>query len=195
MSTAFPDPLTVGTRLPTRDGRRVGNAIVIDFGRVEDTEVEVYTIRTDFGSVLRMTAGELPEFFYPPVLKPIDPEVQRREQLARLIPLPERIDPASAETALRTAIAGVFQRERFGDAEADRVEALYLRITSPEVAWATAAAATRAERKEGEPEFIAPENVPPEEYDRSHDANETALAEQLEREPDGPVSGQDGRPG
>lgn len=193
MSTDFPDPLTVGTRLPTRDGRRVGNAIVIDFGRVEDTEIEVYTIRTDFGSVLRMTAAEIPEFFYPPVLKPIDPEVQRRDQLAALIPVPVGADLRDAQSRFRLAILDGQARGMNG--RDDPVEAMACALLAPAVAWATAAAATGAERKGEQPEFISPENVPPEEYDRIHDASEQRLAEQVERGPDGPVSGQDGRPG
>jgi hypothetical protein len=52
--------LAVGAMLPTRDGRRMGNAIV------EGVDAVAVSIMTDAGTKVRMTAIELAEQFWPP---------------------------------------------------------------------------------------------------------------------------------
>jgi len=59
--------LVVGAQLPTRDGRRCGNAHIIE---VEDgylgMNMLVYTVLTDAGGRMRLTASEADELFHPP---------------------------------------------------------------------------------------------------------------------------------
>lgn len=56
-------------QLATRDGRRMGNAVILAVDTVVwgDTPVELHLIITDFGNTLRMTEGELATQFYPPI--------------------------------------------------------------------------------------------------------------------------------
>lgn len=58
-------------QLQTKDGRRMGNAVVlaVDKEMWGDKEVELHTIITDFGNVLRLTEGELETQFHPPKWK------------------------------------------------------------------------------------------------------------------------------
>lgn len=55
-------------QLQTKDGRRMGNAVILAVDTVVwgDTPVELHTIITDFGNVLRLTEGELVSQFHPP---------------------------------------------------------------------------------------------------------------------------------
>jgi hypothetical protein len=55
-------------QLQTRDGRRMGNAVIlaVDTELWRDKEVDLHIIITDFGNVLRLTAGELETQFFPP---------------------------------------------------------------------------------------------------------------------------------
>lgn len=56
----------LGSQLPTRDGRRMGNAHIIDTKYSEPLDQTVYAVLTDAGNTLRMTQEELEECFYPP---------------------------------------------------------------------------------------------------------------------------------
>jgi len=58
-------------QLSTKDGRRMGNAVILSVDTVKwgEAEVDVHTIITDFGNVLRLTEGELATQFHPPKWK------------------------------------------------------------------------------------------------------------------------------
>ena len=58
-------------QLQTRDGRRMGNAVIlaVDVEQWEDNLVDLYTIITDFGNVLRLTEDGLETYFHPPKWK------------------------------------------------------------------------------------------------------------------------------
>lgn len=58
--------MSPGTRLFTRDGRRIGNAVVTGPGPVlplREPKPTVH-IETDFGNVATLTHGEVRHFFY-----------------------------------------------------------------------------------------------------------------------------------
>ena len=61
----------LGAQLPTRDGRRCGNAHIVDIAEPGEGEWSmgqpVYHLLTDAGSEMRMTFSEMREQFYPPV--------------------------------------------------------------------------------------------------------------------------------
>lgn len=58
-------------QLQTKDGRRMGNAVILNVYTVEwgGKEVDLHTIITDFGNVLELTERELEAQFYPPKWK------------------------------------------------------------------------------------------------------------------------------
>lgn len=56
------DYMRLGAVLPTRDGRRTGNATVIDI----DMSRELATCITDVGNIMRLNRDELKELFWPP---------------------------------------------------------------------------------------------------------------------------------
>ncbi len=56
--------LMLGAQLPTKDGRRMGNAHII--GEVEKDVHHYFVVLTDAGSQLIMTEREIAECFYPP---------------------------------------------------------------------------------------------------------------------------------
>ncbi|MEH6564598.1 MAG: hypothetical protein V7756_04650 [Halopseudomonas sp.] len=72
----------MGAHLPTRDGRRFGNAHIIAADRAKWDEAKtVYTCLTDAGREMRLTAHELAEGFYPPQwISDVD-EVKRKFSL------------------------------------------------------------------------------------------------------------------
>lgn len=51
-------------QLATRDGKAIGNAVVIDFK--EDEESSLIRIVTDAGNLLWLTDSEIEQYFYPP---------------------------------------------------------------------------------------------------------------------------------
>jgi hypothetical protein len=51
-----------GTILLTKDGRKIGNAIVLS--KKEKDDWVFYTVKTDFGNVVTFTKYELKELFY-----------------------------------------------------------------------------------------------------------------------------------
>lgn len=60
--------LVIGAQLPTRDGRRIGNAHIVSTCQATwDEGVTLYEILTDAGNRTRFTASELDSCFYPPV--------------------------------------------------------------------------------------------------------------------------------
>ncbi|GEK52379.1 hypothetical protein [Vreelandella venusta] len=56
----------LGAQLPTRDGRRTGNAHIVGLEQDHRTGGTNYVILTDAGTELVMDADELDECFYPP---------------------------------------------------------------------------------------------------------------------------------
>ncbi|HCA23134.1 MAG TPA: hypothetical protein DEP32_03120 [Pseudomonas sp.] len=57
----------LGAHLPTRDGRRCGNAHIIATEKARWDEAKtVYVCLTDAGRVMRLTKSELEDSFYPP---------------------------------------------------------------------------------------------------------------------------------
>lgn len=57
----------LGAQLPTRDGRRCGNAHIIHIEpAIWDKSVSVHTVLTDAGNEMRLTADEINELFHPP---------------------------------------------------------------------------------------------------------------------------------
>lgn len=60
---AHGDYLMVGAMLPTRDGRRMGNAVVVS---AEWKGVSIAHIKTDAGTDVTLTERELTEQFWPP---------------------------------------------------------------------------------------------------------------------------------
>lgn len=59
----------IGAVLPTRDGRRCGNAIVVSIAETEGGIPVFATIITDAGNTMKLSAAELEELFWPPVWK------------------------------------------------------------------------------------------------------------------------------
>lgn len=60
--------LNIGAQLPTRDGRRVGNAHIIDvMCKTAPQFHDAYTVLTDAGNRFVMTAEEIADAFWPPV--------------------------------------------------------------------------------------------------------------------------------
>ena len=63
--------LLIGAQLPTRDGRRCGNAHIVDIIPAGNGEWQIdqdtYHLLTDAGSEMRMLASEVHEQFYSPV--------------------------------------------------------------------------------------------------------------------------------
>lgn len=66
----------LGAHLATRDGRRTGNAHIIDLGF--EAGRLLATVLTDAGSTMKLSAGELAEFFHPPEWISNVDEVKRR---------------------------------------------------------------------------------------------------------------------
>lgn len=62
------DYMRVGTQLCTRDGKKVGNAVVISIGNMGNGKggIRVATILTDAGNKLRLIKSELEQLFYVP---------------------------------------------------------------------------------------------------------------------------------
>jgi hypothetical protein len=59
--------LEMGSQLPTRDGRRCGNAHIIDILRKTAPQFEdAFTVLTDAGTRMVCTAAEIEELFHPP---------------------------------------------------------------------------------------------------------------------------------
>lgn len=59
--------LVLGAQLPTRDGRRTGNAHIIAIGPAKwDERVTLYTVLTDAGTTLKLMAEEVVELYYQP---------------------------------------------------------------------------------------------------------------------------------
>lgn len=60
--------MEINTILKTRDGRKIGNAIIIDIVRKPYTENDrLYVIKTDYGNMAELTEFEIKEFFYDPL--------------------------------------------------------------------------------------------------------------------------------
>lgn len=57
----------VGAQLPTRDGRRCGNAHIIYIEPASwDESILVHTVLTDAGTTMKLTRNELKELFHSP---------------------------------------------------------------------------------------------------------------------------------
>ena len=56
--------LVMGAQLPTKDGRRIGNAHIVD---IDETPYgDMYTVLTDAGNYLALGGAEVGELFFPP---------------------------------------------------------------------------------------------------------------------------------
>jgi hypothetical protein len=60
--------LVLGAQLPTRDGRRCGNAHIVDITPPTDWSQGscIYTVLTDAGTQLKLTAAEIVRLYYQP---------------------------------------------------------------------------------------------------------------------------------
>lgn len=56
----------LGAQLPTRDGRKMGNAHIIYVHEGSENIQATFSILTDAGTEVRLTAGEVDELFHPP---------------------------------------------------------------------------------------------------------------------------------
>lgn len=56
----------VGAQLCTKDGRKIGNAVITDIIYDEHLEYEIFLVRTDFGNKKSLLLEEMREYFYPP---------------------------------------------------------------------------------------------------------------------------------
>lgn len=66
--TSRPDEYIHGTQLCTKDGRVVGNAVVVDTKLSDwDRKVMIHYVVTDAGTEMRLTIGELKNLFHPPI--------------------------------------------------------------------------------------------------------------------------------
>jgi hypothetical protein len=65
--------------MPTRDGRRCGNAHIIGIHRVTNS-MKGYVLLTDAGNVLEFLEQEIHEYFYPPTWVADVDEIKRRFQ-------------------------------------------------------------------------------------------------------------------
>ena len=54
--------MNINTILETRDGRRIGNAIIIGNEKVKS--IQFNKIKTDYGTEMYLTEDEIAEFFY-----------------------------------------------------------------------------------------------------------------------------------
>lgn len=63
---AQPEALELGAQLATKDGRRFGNAHIIAIEPGKHTEDLLYTVLTDAGNIMRMSAAEIHNGFHPP---------------------------------------------------------------------------------------------------------------------------------
>lgn len=71
--------LVPGAQLPTRDGRRCGNAHIIEVTTSKFVDNEpLYIVMTDAGSIMRLNSVEVAELFYPPKWVSDVDEVKRR---------------------------------------------------------------------------------------------------------------------
>lgn len=71
--------LVLGAQLPTKDGRKVGNAHIVDIRPgCLGTGKEYYTVLTDAGSRIHLTRVEIGELFYPPTWVSDVAEVERK---------------------------------------------------------------------------------------------------------------------
>lgn len=60
--------LRIGAQLCTRDGRRTGNAVVLDmtYGALTDPPQRLFVVVTDAGTPAYLTEDEVMAMFYPP---------------------------------------------------------------------------------------------------------------------------------
>ena len=67
-------------QLQTKDGRRMGNGIILSTEEVvwSGVPVTLYVVLTDFGTTVRMTINELAWFFHPPEWRMLADHVHRR---------------------------------------------------------------------------------------------------------------------
>lgn len=62
--------LVIGAQMCTRDGRRIGNGLIVNIVDVsyeeQDVSYTAYIIETDMKNTVSLTKSEVEEFFYPP---------------------------------------------------------------------------------------------------------------------------------
>jgi hypothetical protein len=56
--------LIVNQVLWTRDGRKIGNGIVLDHTKSIFSNIDIYTIKTDFGNLVLLSREELENLFF-----------------------------------------------------------------------------------------------------------------------------------
>lgn len=69
----------IGAQLPTRDGRRCGNAHIIGVEQARwDKTVHVYTVLTDAGTRMQLTTSEVDELFHSPKwISPVEEVIRK----------------------------------------------------------------------------------------------------------------------
>lgn len=73
--------LVVGASLPTKDGRRTGNAVVattIDADEAYATCPKLYVVVTDMGNMMTLTEDEVSELFYEPTYVRHERDIRKR---------------------------------------------------------------------------------------------------------------------
>lgn len=89
----------VGAQLCTRDGRRVGNAVVVG-PKVSEYGFEFLTVLTDAGNMMKLTESEISELFWPPhwLMDPATaPGQQRNKALSNLDIATAKVRSSAAE--------------------------------------------------------------------------------------------------
>jgi len=56
--------MKTGTRLYTKDGRKIGNGIILSIAGFHPELGNIYKIKTDFGNVVRFTEEEITSLFW-----------------------------------------------------------------------------------------------------------------------------------
>lgn len=71
--------LVIGAQLPTKDGRKCGNAHIVAMQPAFWNPDEIlHTVLTDAGSEMRLTKEEVEELFYPPTFRAELSEILRK---------------------------------------------------------------------------------------------------------------------
>ena len=80
--------ITIGTRLCTRDGRKIGNGIVVDVITfpIGYTSFTSYLVKTDFGNMVAMNEYQLSNQFFV-----TDDVIHPKEQLSNQLTLLDKV--------------------------------------------------------------------------------------------------------
>lgn len=69
--------IEVGRVLFTKDGRKIGNAIVLNIEQVEDAPI--VTIETDFGNIVKLTEDEVVKDFHEGHITIVNDWIEQRD--------------------------------------------------------------------------------------------------------------------